>query len=353
VSIATSIAIELPEHAFAHDVPMVAVMRGQYVGSLHRGSFAIADPSGHVSLSVGDPDQSVFLRSAAKPFQAMPAILGGAIERFELTGEETGVLCASHSAEPRHTEAVLSALHKAGLDESYLRCGIHEPIHQATAIRRWRDGLDPTPVCNNCSGAHTGMLLACVAHGWSTEGYGLPDHPLQKMTLEILAAFADVLPESIERAVDNCAVPAFRVPLRRAGQAFARLATGNGVSPDLAAAAGTVVGAMTTHPEMVAGEHRFDTELMSAGGGEIVAKGGAEGFQGAGFRSLGLGLALKISDGGSAAVAPAVMPLLDHLGVPTPTQIESLAAWRSPQVFDLREELVGSLRPIFRIGDRV
>src|SRR5947209_432965 len=138
---------------FAGDAPLVAVIRGSFVGSLHRGTAAVVGPGGDVCFAIGNIDQPVFLRSAAKPFQVMPAVLSGAIERFGLEERELAVMCASHSGEPRHQEAVLSVLAKIGLEESALHCGVHPPLHEPTAVQRNRLGLGSTPACNNCSGA--------------------------------------------------------------------------------------------------------------------------------------------------------------------------------------------------------
>ena len=346
----TRVEVHLPEDAFSSDVPLVAVMRGDYVGSLHRGIFAVCDDEGHLSACAGDASQYVFLRSAAKPFQVMPAVLAGAIERFGLTGEETAVLCASHNAEPKHRDAVLSALKKAGLDETALRCGAHPPLHEASAADLVRRGEAPTPVCNNCSGAHAGMLLACVARGWPLEGYGEPSHPLQQQTLEILARFAGVRPDDVQLATDNCAVPAFRLPFAGAALAFARLVTGSKVGDDLREAAAVVCGAMTSWPYMVAGEGRFDTDLMTVAGTEIVSKGGAEGFQGIGIRNLGLGFALKISDGNARASHPATVEVLRALGALSDEQLSRLREYARPEVRNPSGDLVGTIKPVFTVG---
>lgn len=342
----------VPEGAFERDQPLVAVTRGQYVGSLHRGTIAVANPNGDVVLALGDVEQGVFLRSAAKPFQVMPAVLAGALNTFGITAAELAVLCASHNAEPRHTDAVLSVLAKVGLDESALHCGTHPPLHEPTAQDRWRRGVEPTPVCNNCSGAHTGMLVACRARGWSIENYGAPDHPLQTLTRGILAAFAGVSPADVGIAVDNCHVPAFRLPVRRAAQAFARLATGNGIATDLQSAAKTIVAAMTGNPEMVGGTGRFDTDLMRAAGGDIVAKSGAEGFQGVSLLRSRQGIAIKVSDGNGRAVSPAVMRLLAGLQPLDSAAEEALESYRAPVSLDLEGDIVGGLVPVFEIEDR-
>jgi L-asparaginase II len=340
-------APELGGLEFAGDVPLVAIMRGEFVGSLHRGICAVADTEGNVRIALGDTRQRVFLRSAAKPFQVMPAVLAGAIDRFGIEERELAVLCASHNGERRHQDAVLSVLAKIGLDESALHCGVHPPLHEPTAREQARLGLAPTARCNNCSGAHSGMLAACVANGWPIDGYGRPDHPLQIQTREILAAFTDVAPESIELAGDNCHVPTFRIPIGSAAMAFARLAAGTNVAPELTRPAARITAAMIAYPEMVGGEDRFDTDLMAAAHGSLVAKGGAEGFQGIGIRP-NLGLALKVTDGHSRAIPPAVLPILESLGAAPDGP--ALAQYRQPEYRDREGEVVGRAAALFSAG---
>jgi L-asparaginase II len=348
-SLQPRLSISVPGNAFAGDVPLVAVMRGQEVGSLHRGTAAVADVEGQILVSLGDPSQQAFLRSSAKPFQLLPAVLSGAVDRFGVTQRELAVLAASHSAEPRHQEAVLSVLEKAGLSEEALRCGVHPPLHEGTARQRLAEGRDPSPVCNNCSGAHAGMLIACRAQGWSTDDYGRSDHPLQRSTREILAVFAGIAPGEIGLAVDNCAVPTFQLPIGRTAVAFARFVTGRGVPPHLAQAAARVSSAMRAYPEMVAGEGRFDSDLMDAAEGAVLSKGGAEGFQGIGLVNRGLGLALKISDGNARASAPSAMEILRSLGALNGPSLERLQQYVRPAVHNHQGELVGRLHTVFHI----
>lgn len=346
------VRISVPGDAFAHDVPLVAVMRGDAVGSLHRGTAAVADPDGNLLLALGDPSQVAFLRSSAKPFQLLPALVTGAVDRFGVTGRELAVLAASHSAEPRHQEAVLAVLEKAGLSEKALRCGTHPPLHEATARQQVHDGKEPSPVCNNCSGAHAGMLIACQAEGWPLDTYGKPDHPLQRLTRQLLAQFAGLRERDIRFAVDNCAVPTFLLPIESTATAFARFVTGRNVTPDLAHAAERISAAMREHPEMVGGEARFDTDLMTAAAGKILAKGGAEGFQVVGLPEQGLGLALKISDGNARAGAPATLEILENLGALRKQALTQLDRYRNPEVRNHQGELVGRLTTVFQIEGR-
>jgi L-asparaginase II len=277
-------------------------------------------------------------------------VLTGAVDRFGISESELAVLAASHSAQHFHQDAVLSVLEKAGLDEEALRCGVHPPIHQETAMERSRSGIEPSPVCNNCSGAHAGMLIACRAAGWPIETYGDPDHPLQSLTRHVLSRFSGVPENEIQFAIDNCAVPTFLLPVRNAAQAFARLANDHGMEEDNALAARHIRTAMMAHPHMVAGDARFDSDLMRAAGGSLVSKGGAEGFQGIGLVGEGTGLALKITDGNARAAAPAALRLLDALdALDAPTR-KSLRFYAEPEVFNHQGEMVGRVTPVFSIG---
>jgi L-asparaginase II len=93
---------------------------------------------------------------------------------------------------------------------------------------------------------------------------------------------------------------------------FARLGTQERLG-DLAPAAARVVRAMLASPRLVAGEHRLDTDVMAATG-DVVVKGGAEGLVCAAILPLGLGVAIKASDGNGRRLAPAAIAVLRDLG---------------------------------------
>ncbi|GAC1640239.1 MAG: asparaginase [Chloroflexota bacterium] len=333
----------IPSNVFENDVPLVAVLRGDYVASMHRGIWCAVDTGGHEVASAGDESTPTFLRSGAKPLQVLPAILSGAIDRFSVSQRELAVLCASHHGEPQHVDAVLSVLNRAGIDPSALACGIHSPISETSAVLLARNHKSPSPLHNNCSGAHAGMLLACRGMGWGIEGYGNPDHPLQKWTRRILEQFTDLSPDRVQCAVDDCAVPTFRIPIRAAALAFARLANPAGLEPQVRQAAERVRNAMTTYPAMVGGARSFDTRLMQAADGALVCKGGADGFQGIGISSRSAGIALKISDGAARAIPPAAINVLRRMDALSEQAARELASDASPEMVNRRGEPVGRL----------
>ncbi|CAN5626548.1 asparaginase [soil metagenome] len=286
--------------------------------------------------ATGDPESYVYVRSSAKPFQAIPLILSGAVEAFGFTDEEIAIVCASHSGEERHLSLVRSILSKIGLSEASLQSGAHPPFYAPAAARLARNGEAPAPIHGNCSGKHAGMLALCVHEGWSTEDYRKPDHPAQRRILEAVAEVCSLNKHEILLGGDGCGVPSFAMPLRNLATGFARLATGEGLSAELAEACGYIRRCMRNNPHLVAGTGRSDTSLME--GTALIVKGGAEGVFACGIPE-GWGMALKISDGAGRAVRPAALQALTGRGVAVPDQPES-------ELRDLHGEVVGSVSPI-------
>ena len=294
------------------DVPLAAVRRGELVESIHRGRLAVSDPWGNVLEAFGESEAYVYLRSSAKPFQALPLILSGTADAFGLTEEELAVACASHNAEEPHLAAVRSILEKAGLSEDDLQSGAHPPMYGPADAKLIRSGEEPRPIHSNCSGKHSGMLAVCVHEGYETLDYRDPGHPLQRRILGLIAALCDVEEDEVLIAGDNCGVPAFALPLRSFATGLARFVTGEDLRDDLADAAFRLGGAMRAHPFMVAGTGRLDTELMERT--HLLVKGGAEAVLAVG-NPQGWGMALKISDGSQRAMRPVALAALEHMGV--------------------------------------
>jgi len=294
------------------DVPLAAVRRGELVESVHRGRFAVYDPWGDVLEAFGDPEAYVYLRSAAKPFQALPLILSGTADAFGFTDEELAVACASHNAEEPHLAAVRAILEKAGLSEDDLQSGVHPPMYGPAAAMLIRRGEEPRPIHSNCSGKHSGMLAVCLHEGYETLDYREPGHPLQRRILGLIAEVCGVEEDEVLIAGDNCGVPAFALPLRSFATGLARMATGEELPDHLVEAALRIRDAMRTHPFMVAGTGRFDTEIMERT--YLLVKGGAEAVLAVG-NPEGWGMALKISDGSQRALRPVGLAALEHVGV--------------------------------------
>ena len=351
---------DVPTKSGAVPPALLELSRGEYTEARHRGSLAAVAADGHLVAVLGDPEQPTILRSAAKPFQLMTVLASGAAERFGLGDEELAVAAASHSAEPEHLRAVRSLLAKIGLEESDLRCGVHPPCTPHTAERMARAGETPTPVHNNCSGKHAGMLAACLARGWPTEGYDRLEHPLQQENLGRIARLADLPPERVGIVIDGCGVPAFVLPLARAALAFAKLADPSVAPAGEGELARRAMAAITARPSYgSAAVGRLEAALMEVGGGRLLAKVGAEGVYGVGIApgvvgKRGLGLALKLEDGitFNRASDPIVVEALRQLGALGKRDLERLSEFAIREVTNCRGEAVGRMRVLFNLPVR-
>ncbi|HEX2529086.1 MAG TPA: asparaginase [Geminicoccus sp.] len=290
----------------------VLVTRGRHIESRHTGRLVVCDAEGHARFAIGDVTEPVFPRSAIKPFQALPLVETGAFDRFVGDPADLALACASHNGEAVHVDRVLAWLERAGLRETDLRCGGHPPLFGPAEVERIEQHRPIRPAFNNCSGKHTGMLTVASLLGAPLETYLDRGHPVQQRVEEALCALTglDDLPEP---GLDGCGVPSWPIPLDALARAGARLAAPQGQSPSRQAALGRIAGAMVAHPEMVAGTGRLCTALMRAAPW-IVAKTGAEGVYLAGHRRLGLGLALKATDGATRAAEAMLLAALDRMG---------------------------------------
>jgi L-asparaginase II len=323
---------------------LVEVTRGPAVESAHFGSVAVVDRDGRVLHAAGDPHFLTFTRSSLKPLQALPFVAAGGPERFGYSLAQTALLCASHSGEPRHVEAVAEMLARAGLASADLQCGTQVPGY-FDATGQFPTPPPYSPLQHNCSGKHAGMLAWCVQCGAPTGDYLAYDHPLQQAIRRAVATFAGVDEGRLVAGIVGCSAPNYALPLSALARAFARLASAAD-DPDFGHAPRELANAMTAHPEMVSGQARSDLALMRAGRGDWVTKVGAEGVQAIGVRSHGLGIAVKVADGAKRGLYPAVVDVLEKLGLVDAAARDILRPWGRHEVANYRGLPTGEVRSV-------
>lgn len=315
--------------------------RGGIPESVHRVSAAVLDADGRLRAWVGDPDLITFWRSAAKPIQAIPLVEDGVLEHYGLGSEELALACASHSSEYTHLAVAERFLARIGCAEDDLACGPHPPLGAAVARDVSEKHTVLTPRWSNCSGKHAGMLALARHHGWPTAGYQVEGHPVQERLLQAVARWTAIPCDRIPVAVDGCTTLCYALPLRGMALSYARL----GVSAEPAAVA--VRDAMLGHPDLIAGEGRFCTDLMRVMPGQVLAKIGAEGIYSAAVPSSGLGVTLKVEDGDMRASAVALLGLLrrvlDRLGGPV-VPATGLEAYEDIPIRNTRGEVTGAFQ---------
>ena len=188
---------------------VATIERGGFSESWHHGAAAIVAPDGRLLARVGSEGVETFVRSAAKPFQALPMVLEGGLDRWDLSGADLALICASHQGTPAHTEAVQALLVRADLTVDDLGCGSHWPYDEASCTVLRGQGTKPNCLHNNCSGKHAGMLLTCLMLDYPLEGYLSPQHPLQQRCLAMMSELCGVGTDEVGLGVDGCGLPSF------------------------------------------------------------------------------------------------------------------------------------------------
>ena len=329
-------------------IPLIESYRGGTLECIHFGAVAVADATGRVIASTGDPHWLTFTRSTLKALQALPFMQGGGARQFGFTREQTAMLCASHNGEAMHVAQVQGMLDKTGLTRGALRCGCHVPMFAELGIAPVPEPGSYDERHNNCSGKHAGFLAYCVQHGLPLDSYLDPGHALQQAIRRDVARVAGLVPNDLKMGIDGCSAPNYAMPLAHLARCYARLASGLD-DAEFGESFSALSEAMTAHPELVSGTARNDLAFMQTGRGDWVTKVGADGVQVVGSKSRRQAFALKIADGGKLAANAASVAVLDQLGWLDAQQREDLRCWRAESIFNARGIQVGERKAVFSL----
>jgi L-asparaginase II len=290
--------------------------------------------------SAGDPSFPTVWRSCAKPFQLFSFVESGGFDACGWGSEELALACASHGGEPEHVALAARMLESIGLEEGDLACGAHEPLTRRGVRLMHQAGLSPTRLHNNCSGKHAGMLAYARGQAWSTFGYERLGHEVQDRALAQIARWSGSTRDDMELMVDGCGVVAVGLPLGALAAAFARL----GAAAERGEAVpARILAAIAAHPFLFGGTDRFDTVLVEESKGRLISKVGAEGVHAVTIPAEGIAVAIKVEDGAARAQHPALLKLLQLLGVLPEELSPQLSAFARTPIMNTRNELVGEV----------
>ncbi len=302
----------------------VRLLRNGIAESRHRVHAVVCDGRGRVLMRAGDPQQLSFVRSALKPFQATVFVASGAADACGCGERGLAIACASHAGTAAHAREAFRLLWGAEIEPEQLQCPL--PNGGSSTLE------------HNCSGKHAAFLATCKRLGWSSESYLQKDHPLQQEVLKRVAELLALPAAELVVARDDCGAPTLQLQLAQMALLYAHL--GAGEQPDLE----RLMRAMLAHPELVAGQGRFDTELMHQGHGQVLSKGGAEGIQCLSRVGDGLGVAIKVEDGSARAKHAVALQLLEQLDWLTPEALGDLRRQFLEPAPHLQLQVVGELR---------
>ena len=295
----------------ARAMKLVELHRNGILESVHRGHVVVCDAAGVVA-EWGQAALEIFPRSSCKMLQALPLIESGAAKAAGLTEAQLALSCASHQGAEIHTSLAKSWLEGLGMSEADLRCGPQIPADRPARAALRENFESPCQLHNNCSGKHSGFLTLNRHLGGGSEYIEL-DHPVQQAAK---TAFEEMTgATSNGYGIDGCSAPNFTCEVGHLARAMAKMAAPQSLGRARAEAAGALVNAMMAHPLLVAGETRACSALMAAANGKAAVKTGAEGVFVAILPQRGIGVALKIEDGGTRASEAVMAALLVRLGV--------------------------------------
>ena len=283
---------------------IVHLKRGSSVESIHRVHAVVSDKKGRVLMNAGNPDYETFTRSALKPFQAIPFLSSGAMEKFSCADRSIAIACASHSGSTEHSRESFKLLWNSDIDVNSLQCPL--PDKQSSKLK------------HNCSGKHAAFLATCKKMGWPLENYLQGSHPLQKEVFRLVSELLNIPSEELSAERDDCGAPTLKLKLSQMAVLYAHLSSSDNAELE------QISRAMIAHPILIAGEGRFDTELISRAHGQLLSKSGAEGIQCLSRVGEGIGIATKVEDGSKRAKQAVAISLIKQLEWMTPIALQEL-----------------------------
>jgi len=298
------------------------LIRGSNIESIHKIHAVISDKKGRVLMCAGNPEYKTFIRSALKPFQAIPFISSGASSIINNPSKSIALACGSHSGSKIHSREAFKILWEYDIDINNLKC----------------PKLKSSPLVHNCSGKHAAFLATCKKMDWPLESYLKGNHPLQVEIFRIVSELLEIPQSEINAERDDCGAPTLYLKLIEMSKLYSLLSSSENAELE------QISRAMTTYPIMISDNNKFDTEIIKASHGQVISKGGAEGIQCLCKVNEGIGLALKVEDGSKRAKHAVSLHLLKQLEWISDLRIQDL----EEKVFNFSEgvriEVQGQLK---------
>ena len=276
----------------SNNPPLEAIlMRGSNIESIHKVHAVISDKKGRVLMCAGNPEYKTFIRSALKPFQAIPFVSSGAASKINNASKSIALACGSHSGSKHHSREAFKILWEYDIDINNLKC----PKSKTSQLE------------HNCSGKHAAFLATCKKLNWPLESYLKGNHPLQKEIFRIVSELLEIPISEINAERDDCGAPTLYLKLIEISKLYSLLSSSENAELE------QICRAITANPIMISDNNKFDTEIIKASHGHVIGKGGAEGVQCLCKVNEGIGLALKVEDGSKRAKHAVSLHLLNQL----------------------------------------
>ncbi|OGI17787.1 MAG: hypothetical protein A2255_04525 [Candidatus Melainabacteria bacterium RIFOXYA2_FULL_32_9] len=322
---------------------LIQAKRANLIEREHLGFIVVVDKNENILFQSRDSNNTpVFLRSCAKPLQALPIITSGAYQEFNFTLEELAICCASHTGSDKHLKTIKNVLNKIKLKEDQLLCGTHEPIDVEARNYLIKHSLKPSNLHNNCSGKHSGMLAVCIKNNWNITNYLDFNHPIQQEITNIIKKYCNVK-GNIETSIDGCSTPIHGIPLFKMGVGYLNLFLSNEGMP--------IKEAFMKNPLLIGGKGRLDSLIIESTQGRLISKTGAEGLCIVINPDEEKALVVKIMDASISARSLVTLECLKQLGWMTSKELENetLKNFLDIKIRTHNNTIVGEVRFSFKI----
>ncbi len=187
----------------------ILVKRGSSVESIHRAHASICNKKGRVLMKSGSIEYETFIRSALKPFQALPFVTSGTLEKYNLDIKNLALACGSHSGSAEHARTAFKLLWNADIDIKELKCPT--PQNKESKLQ------------HNCSGKHSAFLATCKKMNWDLDSYLMGHHPLQKEIFRRVSELLKIPAEELIAERDDCGAPTLLLRLSQMAVLYAHL----------------------------------------------------------------------------------------------------------------------------------
>lgn len=347
-------------------VKMLEYIRDGLVEQEHYGLMVCVDFLGNIYKLGDDCNYPFYLRSCAKPLQATLIIDYGIDEKFNMTSEEIALCCASHAGEECHAQVAKDFLKKIGIDEDYMKCGLHKPLSKTEQNNLIESGQKENIFQNNCSGKHMMMLAICKQMGWTIEDYDSSEHPLQVAIKKKIYELCEV-DTDYSATKDGCGVPIYSMPLENMVKGYMNLFLDEKYSK--------IRDAFIQYPYLIGGESRFDTAVMTAiqknakckmqnakciknsfslfpfSFSPLVVKSGAGGICIVINLEQKKGFVIKVMDSDMKARAICIIEALKQLGWLSSEMLENdlIKSQNKTDILTLHGEKIGETIPCFKL----
>ena len=229
--------------------------------------------SRHKILITTDTDKNgfeFFPRSAIKPFQIIPLLHFAKKNNLTFDNEEIAIFGSSHSGQEEHVKMLKNISSKYDINWEEIYCAPQRPMHIKTADDYILKKTPFTKLNNNCSGKHLSMLLYSKLLDIDNYNYQNIEHIVQQNIHKFFKEIFEL--DEIKYGIDGCGLPAIYLN----SYSFLK-GVKNVLNSEYKDIWQSIFDSYNSHPNLVGGENRTDTNIMLNSYSPLLAKSGAEG----------------------------------------------------------------------------